>query len=258
MEFVIVGDRDPFLLVRLNTGESIFAESGAMVSMAETLSLEGALRGGLLSGLARKLGGGESFFTQQITAASGRGEVLLAPALPGDIQVLTVNEQTQYRLADGAFLAAEDSVILKARTQGVGKALFGGTGGFIVVETEGRGQLAICGFGSVFCEQVSEGRDLIIDNQHVVAWDHHLDYSVSVRTSQRSGLLGNLVGSATSGEGLVTRFSGNGKVYLASRNLNALRAAVGGLAVGSTGGQKTLLAQAGLSPKPGFFNDLGN
>lgn len=258
MEFVIVGDRDPFLLVRLNTGESIFAESGAMVAMSDTLSLEGALRGGVLSGLVRKLGGGESFFTQRITAAVGRGEVLLAPALPGDIQVLTVNEQAQYRLADGAFLAADDSVILKARTQGVGKALFGGTGGFIIVETEGEGQLALCGFGSVFCEQVTPGRDLIIDNQHVVAWDRQLDYSVSVRTSQRRGLLGNLVGSATSGEGLVTRFSGQGKVYLASRNLNALRAAVGGLAVGASGGQNTLLAQAGMTPKPGFFNDLGN
>lgn len=34
--------------------------------------------------------------------------------------------------------------------QNIGKAIFGGTGGLFVIETEGEGQLLISGFGDIF------------------------------------------------------------------------------------------------------------
>ena len=193
MDFSIVGDRDPFLLVRLNQGESVYAES--------------------------KLANGESFFNQALRATRGPGEALLAPILPGDLQILEVSSSAQYLLNDGAFVAAEPSVDLVVKSQGLGQALFGGTGGFFVMKTAGQGKLAVAGFGSVFALAVSRDNDVLIDNQHVIAWDSRLDYDISVRTSRSRGLLGNLVNSVTSGEGLVTRFSGEGKVYVSSRNM---------------------------------------
>jgi len=227
MQFYIVGDRDPFLLGRLNAGETFYAESGAMVSMDSTLDLDGRIRGGILGGLARKLVAGETLFTQQVHAARGPGEILLAPALPGDIQLLDVSSSTTYLLADGAFLAADEGVDLKIRIQSLGNAIFGGTGGFFVVEATGRGQLAVAGFGSVLSQSVTPASELVVDNQHVVAWDSRLDYSVKVGATQSRGLMGRMVGAVTSGEGLVTHFRGTGKVYLSSRNIHALRAAIG-------------------------------
>lgn len=193
-----------------------------MVSMDATLDLDSEIRGGILGGLARRLVAEESLFTQKFTASRGAGEALLAPAKPGDIQVLEVSGSQQYLLNDGAFLAAEPGVELRTRMQKIGQALFGGTGGFFVVETAGTGRLAVNGFGSLFSLSVQPGHDLIIDNQHVVAWSSSLTYTVSLRTSARRGFLGSLVNSATSGEGVVTKFSGAGRVLLASRNFMQL------------------------------------
>lgn len=243
MHFDIVGDRDPFLHVQLAPGESVYSESGAMVSMEATLDLTGEIRGGILGSLARKFVAGESLFTQKITAARGDGSVLLAPFTPGDIQLLEVTSHQQYILNDGAFLAAQTTVDLKMKMQSIGNALFGGTGGFFVVETKGYGTLAVSGFGSVFGLNVTAGKDLIIDNQHVVAWDSNLTYSVGIKTAENKGFLSNAVNSVTSGEGLITRFSGNGKVYLSSRNLQALAQAVGAAGV-ELGQQQNLQAQA--------------
>ena len=50
--------------VRLNTGEAITAEAGAMVSMSEEIAIQTEMKGGLLAGLKRSLLGGESFFLQ--------------------------------------------------------------------------------------------------------------------------------------------------------------------------------------------------
>lgn len=104
-EFSVVGNVDPFLHVSLKRGESIYAERGAMVSMDSTLELKGEMRGGLLSGLARRLTSGESFFQQTMEATQGDGDALFAPTLPGDLMVLDCGPR-QFRLNDGAFLAS--------------------------------------------------------------------------------------------------------------------------------------------------------
>ncbi|MBF0224496.1 MAG: TIGR00266 family protein [Desulfobacterales bacterium] len=215
-----IGDIDPFLLVNLNRGEKIYAESDAMVTMETTLELKGKMRGGFLSALGRRLTAGESFFQQSIEAVSGDGQALLAPTLPGDIEVLEIG-QKQYRLNDGAFLAATNEVEINIKSQGIGQAFFGGTGGFFIMETSGHGKLAISGFGSIFQLDVTPTTDVIVDNFHVIAWDRTLNYNISASTSKQ-GFLGTLVNSATSGEGLVNRFSGNGKVYVCSRNRGGL------------------------------------
>ncbi|MGR9036487.1 MAG: AIM24 family protein, partial [Gammaproteobacteria bacterium] len=80
------------------------------------------------------------------------------------------------------------------------------------------GKLAVSGFGTSFILNVEAGKDVIIDNAHVVAWDSRLHHEISVTTQQSGGLLGQLVNSVTSGEGMVLKFSGNGKVVICSRN----------------------------------------
>ncbi len=218
--FTVTGDIDPFLHVRLQRGESVFCESDAMVMMEDTLDLRARIQGGLLQATFRRLANGESFFQQQITAKRGSGDCLLAPKLPGALQVLDVGAE-QYCIADDAYVAATDGVDVVAQLQSVGGALFGQTGGFFIGRSSGQGQIVVSGFGALFTLDVLPSRETIIDNGHVIAWDSRLRYSLSMSTRRGSGLLGNLVNSVVSGEGIVLKFSGQGKVIICSRNRNS-------------------------------------
>lgn len=218
--FTVTGDVDPFLHVALRKGEQIYCEADAMVMMEDTLDLTGRMTGGLGRALMRRFANGESFFQQHIVATRGDGDCLLAPMLPGALQVLDVGK-TSYLLSDGAFVAAESGVDLRVRTQNIGNALFAQTGGFFVGEATGQGKLVVSGFGANFILEVTPGKDMIIDNAHVVAWDSQLRYEISVPSQQGGGLFNRLISSATSGEGLVLRFSGSGKVVICSRNRDA-------------------------------------
>ena len=221
--FSVTGDVDPFLHVSLDKGEAIFCESDAMVMMEATLDLSGAVQGGVFQAAMRRFANGESFFQQRIEATRGAGDCLLSPTMPGGVEVLEVGAR-QYLLSDGAYVAATSGVQVTARSQGIGNALFGGTGGFFIGQSSGSGQLAVNGFGSLFRLDVQPGKDIIIDNGHVVAWDATLQYSLSASTNASRGFLGNLVGSMTSGEGMVLKFSGQGQVLVCSRNKDSFLA----------------------------------
>lgn len=215
--FTVTGDVDPFLHVSLRKGETIFCESDAMVMMEAPLDLTGSMQGGLVRAAMRRLANGESFFQQRIEAKRGDGDCLLAPNMPGGMQVLDVGAR-QYRMSDGAYVAATERIEVNAHMQSLGNALFGGTGGFFIGETQGDGQVVVGGFGSLFTLDVAPGKDIVIDNGHVVAWDSTLRYEIAASTSQSQGLLRNLTNSVTSGEGVVLRFSGQGQVIVCSRN----------------------------------------
>ena len=215
--FTVTGDVDPFLHVSLRKGETIFCESDAMVMMEAPLDLTGSMQGGLVRAAMRRLANGESFFQQRIEAQRGVGACLLAPNMPGAKHVLDVGAR-QYRMSDGAYVAATERIEVNARMQSLGNALFGGTGGFFIGETQGDGQVVVGGFGSLFTLDVAPGKDIVIDNGHVVAWDSTLRYEIAASTSQSQGLLRNLTNSVTSGEGVVLRFSGQGQVIVCSRN----------------------------------------
>ena len=187
--FEITGGIDPLLAVTLEKGEAILAESNAMVAMDTALSLKGKTRGGLMGSIARKFMNDETFFQQRIEADDQAGTVLLAPNLPGDVRILDVGP-AQYLLSDG---------------------------GFFVMGTEGSGRIAVSGFGSIRELDVTPERPITVDNGHLVAWNARLSYDLSINTG-KSGFLGKLVNSQTTGEGVVLKFRGTGKVLVCSRN----------------------------------------
>ena len=222
--FSSTGDVDPFLHVALSKGDRIYCESDAMVMMEATLDLKGSISGALGAALMRRFANGESFFQQQIEAVRGDGDCLLSPMLPGAMEIIDVGTR-QYLLNDGTFVAATSGTEMKVRMQNIGNALFAQSGGFFVMETSGTGQVVVSGFGSMFQLEVAPGKDIIIDNSHVVCWDNTLRYEISVTTGNTgsgiSGMLGSMVNSFKSGEGIVLRFSGAGKVFVCSRNRDA-------------------------------------
>lgn len=222
--FTVTGDTDPFLHVSLGNKETIHCESGAMVMIEDTLDLVGRMTGGIGSALMRRFTAGESIFQQHIEAARGPGDCLLAPTTPGSIQVLEVGPNQRYCIADRAFLAADSTVKVTAKLQDIGQGLLGSTGGFVIMEAGGSGKLVVNGMGSLFTLDVVAGKPITVDNGHVVAWDSGLQYATTVATSGSRGIIGNLVGSMTSGEGVVLKFQGTGKVVICSRNSKAFSA----------------------------------
>lgn len=120
-------------------------------------------------------------------------------------------------IADGAYLASTEDVELSAKTQGIGRALLGNSGGFFVIRTGGTGEVAVSGFGSMRAIDLDGSRSVYVDNGHLVAWDTELDYELALNTAKQ-GFFGKIFHSQTSGEGIVLKFSGQGRLYVCSRN----------------------------------------
>ncbi len=215
-QLTVTGSIDPLLCVELQKGESIFAERNAMVAMDETLALTGTARGGLFSAISRKLLNDETFFQQKIEARDGPGRALLTPTLPGDLAILKLDGH-EYMVADGAYLASTEGVEIEVKSQGLGRAVLGDSGGFFIMKATGAGELVASGFGSMRAITLDGTRSVFVDNGHLVAWDAALDYELALNTSKR-GFFGKLLHSQTSGEGVVLKFSGKGTLYVCSRN----------------------------------------
>ncbi len=199
----------------LSPGESVIAESGAMVGMTPNVAMQ-TQSGGLMSGLKRMFGG-ESFFRNTFTAHQGQGEVLFATPLCGDIVVLEAG-QRQWCIQNSAFVASSPSVNVETKSGGF-KGFFSGAG-FFVLETSGQGQVVLGAFGAI--EPIHVDGGMVIDTGHIVAWESTLTYQISKAGS-------GWVSSFLSGEGLVCSFQGQGIVYIQSRNAVEYGQAVGAM-----------------------------
>ena len=81
----------PVVQVEMQKGESLQAESDAMIAMSPTIDVEGKTSGGIMGGLMRKMLTGESFFMQQLVASRGAGRVLIGHPLPGGIHAVELD-----------------------------------------------------------------------------------------------------------------------------------------------------------------------
>ena len=199
--------------VVLGPGESVLAESGAMLGMTPNVQIQTG-SGGLMKGLKR-LFGGESFFRNTFTAEGGPGEVYLAATLPGDLAVLDVGPRGYY-LQSSAFVASTVGVDVDTKVGGF-RTFFAGEGLF-VLKTKGQGKLIAGAFGAI--EEVQVRGEYIVDTGHLVAWEDSLQFRI---TKAADGW----IASCLSGEGLVCHFSGQGTLWMQTRNPSEYGAELG-------------------------------
>ncbi len=208
------GNAFPALRIHLAAGESVKAESNAMIAMPTTLSLKGKMDGGLLGALGRKLLTGESFFLQEIAADKKQdGWVLLGPSAPGEIVPVTLSQGKDLIVQKNSYLASETTVKTSTKVQSLTKGLFSGEGLFII-KMSGQGQGFLSAFGSVKLLELGKDEEILIDNGHLVAWDADMSYTITKGAK-------TWVSAATSGEGLACKFKGPGRVYIQTRNPKA-------------------------------------
>jgi uncharacterized protein (TIGR00266 family) len=208
------------VVVQLEQGEAIMAESGAMVSMSATVRLEAKMAGGGLFGALKSAAGGESIFRTTYIADSGPGEVTFAPSTVGDIMPVTM-QGSRFFVQPGSYLAGDPSFNISV--QGSMRGMLSGEGLFLLT-VEGTGLLLLSSFGAIHAKELAAGEEYIVDTGHIVAFESGVQYRIEKATGKTQGVGGFLKGmvqSAMAGEGFVCRYRGPGRIYIQTRQLGS-------------------------------------
>jgi uncharacterized protein (TIGR00266 family) len=197
-----------FATITIPPGGEVVAESGAMAAMSDGVDIQTSSRTGLMQGLRRSVLGGESFFLNTFTSAGG-GTVSVAPRLPGDVTPIAVDGSQALMVASGAWLAGDSSVDVDTKWGG-GKTFFSGKGLFLLKCT-GQGDILAASYGAILSMTLEAGQSYTLDTGYVVAFDESVQFDVhKAGGSWKTTILG--------GEGLVTRFTGPGRLWLQTRS----------------------------------------
>jgi len=217
MQYQIL-DKPDFGMVQIGfdqPGEQLVVESAAMVAKDGGVDMKTEMKGGLLAAAKRKVLGGESIFQNTYTSTAPGQRLYIAPGPEGDIVDLNLDGSYEVMLNSGAYLAASTSVQLDTKWGGA-KGFFSGTG-FFLLKCGGTGPLFFSSYGGIHAVDVGPN-GYICDTDHIVGFTSGLQYNV-----QKVGGLKSLF---FSGEGLVCRFSGQGRLWISTRNSNSLAAFV--------------------------------
>jgi uncharacterized protein (TIGR00266 family) len=197
-------------VIRLGPNEEIRVESGAMVSMSQGVTVETKAAGGILKSLARSVLAGESFFQNTFRAPAGGGEVTVAPALPGDLFVLELRNESLL-VQSGSYVASETGINLD--TKWGGAKTFFASEGLIMLRASGTGKLLLSSFGAIHEVNLEAGQTYTVDTGHLVAFSEGIGFKVR--------RVGGLKSTIFSGEGLVVDLTGPGRVLLQTRSTDA-------------------------------------
>lgn len=211
LDFEVVG-RPSYATVevKLQDGQEINAESGAMAYMDGTVDMETSSQGGMIGGLKRKLTG-ESFW---VNTFKGPGMVALATNMPGDIIAMDVSASPSggWIMTKDAFIGGTTNVKVSSKWGGF-KSMFGGEGAFLthVSSEEGDGLFFAGGYGHIKKHEIPQGKEFVVDNGLFFATQESTKFKTSKVGGKKSFILG--------GEGLVMRFFGPCTVFTQSRDL---------------------------------------
>jgi uncharacterized protein (TIGR00266 family) len=196
------------VLVRMKPGDALVVEADAMASMSTPIELTARMAGSFFTALVRRFLGQESFFVNHV-ATRAPGEIVLTQPAPGDITCVQLNGNALF-LQPGAFIACEPGVRLGVGWAGL--ASWVAREGLFRLKASGTGRLWFGAYGGISEREVAG--ELVVDTGHLVAYEPTISLNM--------GMAGGLFSSIFSGEGLVSRMRGRGKVYLQSRALSGL------------------------------------
>lgn len=181
-------------------GDTVRAESGALHYMRGEIEMES--KAPSVGGLFKSAFTGESVFKPTYR---GTGEVFFGPPNFGEYEVLELQNE-EWILDQGAYVCSDAAVETSASRNKAMTAFAGGEGWF-QTSVKGTGKVVIQAPGKVQRFQLKNDR-LAVDGSFAVARSAGIEFSVK-RASK------SLVGSVTSGEGLLNMFAGTGTVLVA-------------------------------------------
>lgn len=201
-----------YLRVVLEPGESITAEASSMSTMDADLDMEARFNGGFFPGLLKKFLGGESLFVNVFTNKTQRPRtVTLVQATPGDMMERQMSGGS-FCLQPGAYICSTPGISLGVEWAGIRSFL----------AREGLFKLKVGGTGTVWFGAYGGLMEREIDGEFIVDSSHLVGYEPGIKLKLQ--LAGGLFSSFFSGEGVVTRLEGKGKIITQSRSLTGLAA----------------------------------
>ena len=190
--------------------EALVTESDAMTSMDTQLTMTPKLNGGFFSALIRKFLGKESLFINTFRNPSTQNQRLtITQATPGDIVQVPMSGEGLY-LQPGAYIASTLGV--KVTTSWAGFGSFLGGEGLVRLKLEGQGNAWLGAYGAVVSKEIDG--DYIVDSGHLLAYSP----GITIHAQLSNGIFGSFF----SGEGIVMRIKGRGKIYMQTRSLDGL------------------------------------
>jgi len=197
-------------VVNLAPHEAIRAEVGALVSMTEGITIKTGAEGGVLAGLSRAVLGGESFFMNLFEAPDWGGQINFAPALPGDMIILQLDDDSLL-VQSGSYVAS--SVGITIDTKWSGARTFFASEGFFMLRARGSGLLILSSYGAIHPIDLQAGQRYTVDTGHLVSFTEGIGFNVR--------MIGGVRATLFSGEGLVVDLTGPGRVYMQTRSTDA-------------------------------------
>ena len=224
MQFEVKNAPLPVLICKLEAGESVECQKGAISWMTASMKMEtnlGSAGAGLLGALgkiAKSAVTGESIFRNKYSAQGAAGEIAFASSFPGDI--LCFDTTSKAIVAQkSAYLANTVGVQMDIFFQKkVGAGLFGGEG-FIMQKFSGSGKVFLEINGSYVEYNLAAGESMFIDTGYLAAMEDTCSMDIETVKGVGNVLLG--------GEGLFnTKVTGPGKIWLQTMPANILAGAV--------------------------------
>ena len=198
-------------LVHLQPGEEFISESGAMFRASSNIDIDVTTKsrgkGGIMGGIKRLLASENFFFSTYKCNDNQPGEVGLAPTLQGDMLAVQCDGEANWLCTGGSYVGSSPGLEINTQFQGM-KGFFSGES-LSFLEVSGQGVMVVSAFGRIF-EYDIDG-ELVVDNGHVVAFEDSLTYNL-----QKAGA--SWIQSFLGGEGLVMKFSGQGRILVQSHN----------------------------------------
>ncbi|MBR0270504.1 MAG: TIGR00266 family protein [Methanobrevibacter sp.] len=218
MEYEIRGGAFPMVVCKLQKGETMKDESGAMAYMTSDVKMDTNTGGGLLKGLGRALAG-DSIFLNFFTAEEDGAEIGFASYCPGKIIPIRLDGTNSIIGQKSSFLAAEEGVEIDMHfRKKLGAGIFGGEG-FILQKFSGNGIAFLEIDGEVIEYDLQPGEKLFVDQGHIAAMDESVDFDIERVKGAKNLLFG--------GEGLfLATLRGPGKVWIQTMPIAKLAEAI--------------------------------
>ena len=213
------------LRATMDRGDRLMAETGAMISRSESVRGDAEIGGGDgIGGMIKSAVSSSKDLVENAFEAEADGaELTLAPDHPGDVFAIDVGQDGPIKVNSGSVLAWEPTVERSSGFTGAGG--FFSSGALRLLELSGSGRAFLSAHGSVIKTEVTTDDATVVDTDHLIAWTDGLSISREQDGNIKSAVLG--------GEGVVSKFSGRGSVWIQTRDPVVFQATRGG---GSQGG----------------------
>ena len=194
--------------VTLSYGEKVYVERSAMATMSGGLDLHTGFGGeGVGRAIKRRYLGGETLLFNECVAEVEGAWIAVAPRYPGDVEVIEVSAEKEWLIEAGSLLAYSEGVHSDVRFSGLRTMVM--HEGVTLIEVAGLGEALVSSYGGIEELTVGPGEQLIVDTGHIVAFSKEMQFDV--------GPLGSFRTAVLSGEGIVARFTGPGRVLIQTR-----------------------------------------